>query len=421
MKRHYYRYAPGRSVTTCFVSRSGFHDKTEIMKHIVLTIFFLFSVFSASAQQELDRLLGEIEKNNPELSALRMLRDANSVSTYVGNSLENPEVEFGYMWSSPTSGESGEISLKQAFDFPTVYVNRNKMADLQRQRYGYEYQAARQEILLQAQECYIEIQMLRSIGRLMEDVADNARSITEAYRQKMDAGQANILELDEARFNMIGRDNALELNRAELQAAMERLAGLNGGEIIHVTDSLSDYIPGLPRFEKISEDYMRMSPELSAAMLAKMESEYDIKLSRSEGLPTFSLGYKHEFSEDDKAHGLIVGMSIPMFGNRNNVKRAKAQNGYAQAQLESTKNNIYAQLREMYAKLEVLHNSLERYDDILDTEKALQYIRTALDAGQISITEYFSKLEPVYESRLSVLELQREYLLTYARINAIYL
>lgn len=408
-------FTPCRAARHCPRGRDG-------IRKIVLTTLCALTAFALSAQSELTRVLGEIEANNTELAALRKLRDANTVAARVGNSLENPEVEFGYTWNSPAAaGKGGEVSVSQAFDFPTVYSNRNKLAGLQARRYGNEYLAARQKVLLKAQECYIEVQTLRRIGSVLEYVAENARRVADIYQRKVEAGQANVLELNEARFTMIGHEKALRLNQAQLHGALERLAGLNGGEAVTVDRSEYDLMPELPSFEKVYEDYLHLSPELAAAAVALSEADMDVRLSRSQSLPKLSLGYKHEYGRDEKANGLTVGVSIPMFGNRNNVKRARAQSEYARAQLENVQSDLRSQLRELYARLEILNASLGSYDTLLDPEKAVEYIQKALDAGQISVTEYFSQLQPVYESQLAVFEMQREYLADYARLNMIYL
>ncbi len=390
------------------------------MKKIFLVMAMSVAAFSLSAQGELERILTEVEANNASLAALRKLRDAQTVGARVGNSLENPEVEFSYKWNDPSSlGTTGEISVSQPFDFPTVYAHRNKLAKLQAEKYGYEYQASRQELLLEAQKLYIEIVSLKRTTSVLEFLADNAREIAKVYAEKLDVGDANILESNEANFTLISQDNALKMARVQLQSATERLTGLNGGIEVKIDADDFGELPILGLLDEILAEYMELSPELRALAVEKMAAERDIKLSRSLSLPKLSVGYSHEFSKEDKSNGLSVGMSIPMFGNRNNVKRAKAQDEYAAASLKSATLDVETGIREQYAQAQIIRESLVKYESMLDLEQAVEFARKALDAGRISITEYFSQVQPIYEAHLTIMELQRDYLLAFAQINSI--
>ncbi len=390
------------------------------MKKIFLVMAMSVAAFSLSAQGELERILTEVEANNASLAALRKLRDAQTVGARVGNSLENPEVEFSYKWNDPSSlGTTGEISVSQPFDFPTVYAHRNKLAKLQTEKYGYEYQASRQELLLEAQKLYIEIVSLKRTTSVLEFLADNAREIAKVYAEKLDVGDANILESNEANFTFISQDNALKMARVQLQSATERLTGLNGGIEVKIDADDFGELPILGLLDEILAEYMELSPELRALAVEKMAAERDIKLSRSLSLPKLSVGYSHEFSKEDKSNGLSVGMSIPMFGNRNNVKRAKAQDEYAAASLKSATLDVETGIREQYAQAQIIRESLVKYESMLDLEQAVEFARKALDAGRISITEYFSQVQPIYEAHLTIMELQRDYLLAFAQINSI--
>ncbi len=390
------------------------------MKKIFLAIAFAAAALSLSAQTELERILTDVEANNATLAALRKLRDAQTIEAKVGNSLADPEIGFEYKWGNPSSlGKTGEISVSQPFDFPTVYANRNKLAQALAEKYGHEYQAARQSLLLEAQTLYIEAVNLKRIVSVLGFLAQNARDIAGVYEKKLEVGDANVLQFNEANFTLIEKDNALKMAEVGLESALERLAGLNGGQGVDIAVADFGQLPDLRPFDEVYAEYADMSPELLALMAEKEASERDIKLSRSLSLPKLSAGYIHEFGPGERFNGLQMGMSIPMFGNRNNVKRAKAQQEYAEAALQSKEVDIQTGLREQYAQARIMRESLSRYESMLNLEESVGYARKALDAGRIGITEYFSQIQPIYEAHISILELQRDYLLAYARINMI--
>lgn len=391
-----------------------------MMKKVFLIAVMLLAGFSASAQDELNTVLTDIEANNATLAALRKLRDAQTIEARVGNSLDDPQVSFGYKWGHNSEpGKSGDFSVSQPFDFPTVYANRNKLAKLQAEQYGYEYLAARQELLLDAQMLYIQLVSLRQTGKVLSTVEGYASQLVGIYEKKVEAGDANILELNEANFNYVVRCSECKLTSIEYQTVLEKLVGLNGGKPLDILAGDFGTLPELPAFDELYAEYMELSPELQSLAAGKKAAGQDVKLSRSQSLPKLSVGYKREFGSHNNFNGVTAGMSIPVFGNRNNVKRARAQEEYADALIESATLNLHADLRGFYLEAQTIRDALARYNEMPDVAEAVEAIQKALDAGRINITEYFSQLEPIYDAHIKVVEMRRDYLFAYAQLNMI--
>ena len=95
-------------------------------------IYILLSVLalSAQAQSSFDNVLKEIEMNNTTLKAYREKANADKIGNKTGINMANPEVEFGYLWGSP-SGEGNRVDLNvtQSFDFPTAYRYKTQLSD----------------------------------------------------------------------------------------------------------------------------------------------------------------------------------------------------------------------------------------------------------------------------------------------------
>ena len=83
----------------------------------------------------------EIEKNNTTLSALRKNTEAEKVGNKTGIYLQNPEVEFHYLWGNPSVlGNRTDISIKQTFDFPTAYRYKSQISNARNDQVELEYQ-----------------------------------------------------------------------------------------------------------------------------------------------------------------------------------------------------------------------------------------------------------------------------------------
>ncbi|MCA1759824.1 MAG: transporter, partial [Bacteroidales bacterium] len=83
-------------------------------KILLLNSLFLIS-FGILAQTETSRVLSEIEKNNTTLEASRNLNKAQKVENQTGIYLENPEVEYHYLWGDPAAmGKRQDFVVSQS-------------------------------------------------------------------------------------------------------------------------------------------------------------------------------------------------------------------------------------------------------------------------------------------------------------------
>lgn len=376
------------------------------------------------AQSELGEILDGVETNNLTLKAQRDLKAAQSLEARTGNSLENPTVSYDHMWGNPAViGKTGEFNFAQGFDFPSVYVYRNRVAKARIEQYGHQYALFRQQLLLQAKTLYIDIISLRQIKRLSQSRLDDAQVVERMYLSRFEAGDVGVLELNRARLNLINARNTFKQTLVELESAMERLANLNGGIHLNIENeaftSMYDCFDSLPACQQMIEIYQQSDPQLLAYLGELRAAEHGVKVSRGESLPKFELGYRHEFAPGEHFNGITAGMSIPMFGNKNNVKRAKAQAKFAGAQIESSRIDIETALHELYGKAELLNNSLKEYENIQQPSSTLKLLNKGLEEGQISLNDYIAEYETLLTIKESVVVFKRDYLKACAQINAI--
>ena len=108
-------------------------------------------------------------------------------------------------------------------------------------------------------------------------------------------------------------------------------------------------------------------------------------------------------------NGFRVGMSIPLWENRNTVRRAKAQAEYTVMVLEDNTQVLRASLRELYLQAESLRASRDEYEQIFARQRNEELLQKALEAGQISMLEYFVEITLLYDSMQNCLDVEREY------------
>ena len=110
-----------------------------------------------------------------------------------------------------------------------------------------------------------------------------------------------------------------------------------------------------------------------------------------------------------KMNGFKIGLSIPLWENRNTVKQAKAQAEYTVTNILANQQTLKATLRELYLQAEALANSRNEYAEALSSQRTDELLNKALETGQISMIDYFVEITLLYDSMQNYLDVEKEY------------
>ena len=373
--------------------------------------WMLLGTLTTRAQNSIDQVLKSIETNNKSLQANTKMTDAQKLEAQTGKFLANPSVEWEQMWGNRNNpGSEYTLTVKQSLDFPTTYSNKNKLANLKANTIGFQSAAYRQQLLLNAKQTCIEIIYLRKQKKLLDERLANAETMFALYKKRFESGDANQLELNKIQLELLNAQNQSRLNKAALTAAEEQLRNLNGGNPI--TFDATDYPTGeeLINFDQLQAAFMEADPNLKSLTGDQEIANREVKLSRSLTLPKFDVGYKRNAAKDHVAsNGFMVGVSIPLFENKNTVKKAKAQAEFATASLEDNRLNLKTNLQQLYQQAEALQISRADYAKVLEQQRNIELLNKALNAGQLSVIDYFTELTTIYDSHQSYLDVEKEY------------
>ena len=373
--------------------------------------WMLLGTLTTRAQNSIDQVLKSIETNNKSLQANTKMTDAQKLEAQTGKFLANPSVEWEQMWGNRNNpGSEYTLTVKQSLDFPTTYSNKNKLANLKANTIGFQSAAYRQQLLLNAKQTCIEIIYLRKQKSLLDERLTNAETMFALYKKRFESGDANQLELNKIQLELLNAQNQSRLNKAALTAAEEQLRNLNGGNPI--TFDATDYPAGeeLINFDQLQAAFMEADPNLKSLTGDQEIANREVKLSRSLTLPKFDVGYKRNAASDHVAsNGFMVGVSIPLFENKNTVKKAKAQAEFATASLEDNRLNLKTNLQQLYHQAEALQISRADYAKVLKQQRNIELLNKALNAGQLSVIDYFTELTTIYDSHQSYLDVEKEY------------
>lgn len=372
--------------------------------HIMALLIFLLATYPAFSQTELEQLLQAAEKANPNLVAGQKLMEAKQWEYRTGLTPSDPEVEFAFMpGNSDALGTKKLFSATQSLDFPSVYHYRNKLANNQSEKAELDYRDFRQQLLLETQLTYYELVYQKKRDQYLSDRVQNTVKLHESLARKMDRGEATILEVNKARIQRIELENQLTIIRGNEQQLLDKLSWLCGDSLPALTrfSYREEFLPGK---DSLFSDIIRMRPDLLSAKAGKSIAEEARKVAGAKGLPKLMVGYESETVPGEKYGGPKVGFSIPIWSNKNNVKRAKAQQEWAAAQYTGKVKQAWFETERVYNLVESLQKSVENYRKGLEEMSSIQLLNKSLQLGQISIIDYVTEMNyyiGAYENYLS--------------------
>ena len=383
------------------------------MKQLIIILLLLVSV-NAFSQASIDSVLARIEHNNTTLSALYKNMEADKTGNKTGIWLSNPEVEFNYLWGNPSAiGNRTDFAVSQSFDFPTAYAYRHQISELKNDQAGLEYQKQRLEILHQAR--LVCGQLTFQNARLTEYYkrVKNAGVMAGIYQKKLDAGETGILEYNKTQISLLNLSKELETIEMERQTLLDELARLNGGMALAFSDTAFTMPPVLPGFEQWYAQVETMNPMLQWLKQDLTLTQKQKQLQAAQNLPKFSAGYMSEKVVGEQFQGVMLGVSIPLWENRNTIKRSKARVLAVEEMYADAKLQYYNQMKTQFNKVIALQNSVAGYRKSIEQFNNRELSRKALEKGELSLADYYIELSFYYESIDRLLEMERKANLAY--------
>lgn len=387
------------------------------MNRLLMLLSAVLVAVAVSAQDIYRPILDEIEKNNPQIKLYEKTHEATLAENATSLAPANPEVEFGYLWGSRLTGDRKDISVSQAFDFPTVYGQRSHLSRQKDAAAAYLLKSQRLELLLEAKLQLVQLVYVNALRSIVTNQLDYARQIKEAYSQLIVTGQATKIDYNKAVLNFTDFENMLSRLDMERSQILERLTGLNGGNPVKEFD-FAEFCPEpLPAdFEQWFAEAEQQTPALHYLKSQVDVSLRNVALEKALRLPKFSVGYQGEYVLGSNFSGVKVGVSIPLWENRNKVRHARKEAEVAQATLADAKTDYYYSLKSLYQEAATLAEMESRYKASLQEASNQTLLFKAFSFGQLSMVDYVTEVQYDFTLREKLLATQRDRQLAMTRL-----
>ncbi len=390
------------------------------MKAIIISILALFGSISLYAQNNINSVLTSIEENNTTLKALRETAESQKLENRTGIYLSNPEVGFNYLWGNPVDiGNRTDFSVTQTFDIPTITGMKSKVANGKNDLVEWQYKADRMNIMLEAKQYCIELIYYNALKKELDIRLEHAKTIAESYEKRLATGDANKLEYNKVQLNLSTVQGEISRIEVERNALLSQLKRLNGGNDVTFDDSQFAQTQLPLNFDDWFVNAEQKNPVLAYIKQEIEVSKRQVSVSKAMGLPTFSAGYMSEKVVGQRFQGVSVGVSIPLWENKNRVKQAKAAVRAAESREADSKQQFYSNLQIQFNRAIGLQNTAQAYRKSLLTANSTDLLKKALDAGEISLLDYMVEIGLYYETVNQALQAEMDYQKAFAELSAV--
>lgn len=369
-------------------------------------------------------ILDSVESNNTTLIALRTEAEARKLENRTGITLPDPEVGFKRMWEgAEESGKLTELTVTQSLDLAAVTGQRVRVARQQNALVDEEYRLARMDILLDAQLTCIDIMYYDALAAELDRRLEHARRVVEAEKSRFDQGDTDVLAYNNVLLSL----SALEAEKArvdtERDVLVDRLTALNGGKELGGIENIEsiESIESLS-YQDFDSWYAQAEPYLPQLAQARHLIEVrnsELHLAKTLHLPSLSATYINErHTIGSRSQGVAVGVSLPLWSNKNRVRSARTALEAAQAYEADAQLQLRSQYEQEFTRVKGLHHTAQLYRRALDEANNSALLEKAMDEGFISVLEYLQGIELYYDYLDRSLNADRDYLRACAQLEA---
>ena len=359
--------------------------------------------------QNIDQVLQSIEANNKELLSQKQLTKAQKMENRTENNLPDPTVSYSSFYKNGAGpGHGTELVATQGFDFPTQYITRNRQAEMENEAIDLQQQAFRRDVLLRAKNLCLDLILLNQEKALMDIRMKNADELEALYAKRLEAGDANILEVNKIKMERMNVQTEVAQNNAAHRTALQSLLAMNGNMPVEFSESTYPEVKEILDYNQLRDEVVASDYSLQAAVAFTRAAEKQVSVDKQNWLPKLEAGFRRNTDTGMSMNGFVVGGSIPLFSNRKKVQIAKAQAISAQLMQEDALLHVENNLMALYNEMTQLKEAMHAYDMPL-LYKSLDLLKQALKEGEISLIEYFVESETVYQNLQARMQLENQY------------
>ena len=289
--------------------------------------------------------------------------------------LPNPEIEVEVEEAGGTGERSGfdsaqtTIALGQLIELADKPRKRTKLASLEKQLAGWDYEAKRLDVLTESTKAYIEVLGAQQQVKLAEQLMEISEKLVASVDHRVKAGKDSPVEKTKSEIVLARASIQNRKARQNLEFTRKQLAAAWGSKAVtfdSVTGRL-DVVYPLPPIDTLLE-LTAQNPDVARWAVEIDRRKADLELEKANSItdPAVFGGIQRFNDTDDNA--VVFGLSIPLpVTNRNqgnilaashNLAKVREQQRQAETLIYTNLNNSYTTLSNAYTEATDMKNKV---------------------------------------------------------------
>ena len=338
-----------------------------------------------------------------------------------GASLDLPKTvidgQYG-QFNSYTNDNS--VAVSQSFAFPSVYVNRFKLANANIKSSELQYLVSQLEIATQVKQVYWQFVFLSSKQKLLIYQDSLYSGFLRAAELRAKAGETNRLEMITARSQSLEIKNQLYQVTSDIAICSRKLMVL--------LNSKSPVMPSVKEVQRVDftlnpdSILVGQNPLLDYIKQQVEVSQIEKKLERSQLLPDLNIGYfsqtiagtqdvngvPRNFGKDFRFTGVQAGISVPLWFSpyTSRAKAAKITENIARTNAENYAKSISGNFQSLLDEYNKYTSSVDYYEKqaVPEADLIIEQASLSYKAGALDYLDYVLTLNRALAIRQNYLE-----------------
>ena len=379
----------------------------------------------------------QMQKRVSLQEAIQLALDSNLSIRSSGYAAEAQKSLKGASWDIPKTvveGQYGQINsyendnsfaISQAFAFPSVYVNQNRLSNANIKSADWQLKGTRLEIATLVKQVYWQLAYLFSRHRLLAYQDSLYSGFLRAAELRARSGETNRLEMVMARTQSLEIKNQLRqvladegIYRRKLQTLLNTVISVAPADTLLRRIGFTLLNDTLALTSNPTLGYIRQQVEI-----AKITRH----LERSRLTPDFNIGYFSQtmigtqeingtlrnFDAGYRFTGIQAGMAIPLwFGPTvSKTKAARFQERASQASADHYSASLKSNYRSLLDEYSKYSSSVEYYEQqaVPESELIIDQATRSYKAGALDYLEYVITLNKALDIKQNYLDALNSY------------
>ncbi len=359
--------------------------------------------------------------HNPELRAFSWDIRASEARQLQASLWPNPELEIeveevgGPGARKDFDAAETTIALSQLIELGDKVKKRVKVALLEKELAGFDYEAKRLDVFTEVTKAFIEVLAAQQRLKLTEELLGLSKELVDTVTKRVDAGKDSPLEKTKAAVTYSNVKIQHRKAEGNLEFARTQLASTwagGGAKFESVAGELDSLTP-IPAIDQLT-NLIAQNPDIARWSLEIDKGKASLELEKAKAISDITLsGGMQRFNETDN-NAIVFGISIPLpISDRNQGGKLEAV--YALARVREERIAVHTRIQMELAKAyQGLSNSYteatELNENVLQgAESVFQASRTGYSQGKLDYLHVLDAQRTLFEAKGQYIDALRSF------------